>query len=108
MAYQYDKDLNPVDFLIKIVELWGIPEEDLPTFKHDWDTVVDKIRAGRAHELSGSDTLYLEAATKASSSKDRRPQPYSPIPAKPRAWAIKQSYMTVTFNHLLHVQSIRH
>ncbi|WP_273383015.1 Sau3AI family type II restriction endonuclease [Enorma phocaeensis] len=107
VAYQYDKDLNPVDFLIKIVELWGIPEEDLPTFKHDWDTVVDKIRAGRAHELSGSDTLYLEAATKASSSKDRRPQPYSPIPAKPRAWAIKQSYMTVTFNHLLHVQSIR-
>ena len=107
VAYLYDKNLSPVDFPIEIVELWGVPREDIPTFKQDWDTIVDKVRAGRAHELSGSDTLYLEAATKASSSKDRRPQPFSPIPAKPRAWAIKQSYMTVTFNDMLEVQSIR-
>ena len=106
IAYLYDKNLNPVDFPIEIVELWGIPREDIPTFRRDWDTVVDKIRAGKAHELSGSDTLYLEAATKASSSKDRRPQPFSSIPAKPRAWAIKQSYMTVTFNDMFEVQSI--
>ena len=82
IAYQYDKDLNPVDYLVKLVELWHIPPEDVPTFKKDWDTVVGKIRAGHAHELSGSDTLYLEAATKASSSKARTPQPYSTIPAK--------------------------
>lgn len=65
VAYQYEKDINPVDFLVKVVELWGVPQEDIPTFKSDWDTVVAKIRAGKAHELSGSDTLYLEAATKA-------------------------------------------
>ena len=105
--YLYDKDVSPVDFPIEIVELWGIPREDVPTFKQDWDTIVNKIRAGHAHELSGSDTLYLEAATKASSSSDRRPQPFSPVPAKPRAWAIKQSYMTVTFNEMLKVQSIK-
>lgn len=107
VAYLYDKDVSPVDFPIEIVELWGIPREDVPTFKRDWDTIVNKIRAGHAHELSGSDTLYLEAATKASSSSDRRPQPFSPVPAKPRAWAIKQSYMTVTFNEMLKVQSIK-
>lgn len=107
IAYQYDKDLNPVDYLVKLVELWHIPPEDVPTFKKDWDTVVGKIRTGHAHELSGSDTLYLEAATKASSSKARTPQPYSAIPAKPRAWALKSSYMTATFNHLLDAQRIQ-
>lgn len=106
IAYQYDKDLNPVDYLVKLVELWGIPPEDVPTFKKDWNTVVDKVRAGHAHELSGSDTLYLEAATKSSSSKTRTRQPFSPMPAKPRAWAIKPSYMTVVFNGMLDTQRI--
>ena len=106
IAYQYDKNLNPVDYLIKLVELWGVPPEDVPTFKRDWDTVVNKIRAGHAHELSGSDTLYLEAATKAATSKNRTKQPFSTIPAKPRAWAIKPSYMTAVFNGMLDAQQI--
>lgn len=106
IAYQYDKDLNPVDYLIKLVELWGIPPEDVPTFKRDWDTVVAKIKSGQAHELSGSDTLYLEAATKGSSSRDCSPQPFSPIPAKRRAWAIKSSYMTAVLNDMLDAQQI--
>ena len=74
IAYQYDKELNPVDYLVKLVELWGIPDEDIPTFKRDWDIVVRKIRRGRAHELSGSDTLYLEAATKAAKAAKRTEQ----------------------------------
>ena len=106
VAYQYDKNLNPVDYAVKLVELWGVPEEDAPVFKQDWDVVVTKIRRGLAHELSGSDTLYLEAATKASSSKDRRPQPFSSELAKPRAWAIKSSYMTTVLNQMLDMQSI--
>lgn len=106
IAYLYDKNLNPADYLIMLVELWGVPPEDAPIFKRDWETVVGKIRAGRAHELSGSDTFYLEACTKAATSKNRRPQPFSPIPAKPRAWAIKSSYMTTTFNDLLNAQAI--
>ncbi|WP_239464444.1 Sau3AI family type II restriction endonuclease [Collinsella tanakaei] len=106
IAYQYDKDLNPVDYLVKLVELWGVPPEDVPTFKKDWNTVVDKIRAGHAHELSGSDTLYLEAATKSASAKNRTRQPFSPIMAKPRAWAIKSSYMTAVFNGMLDSQRI--
>lgn len=107
IAYQYDKDLNPVDYLVKLVELWGIPEEDVPTFKKDWDTVVRKIRRGLAHELSGADTLYLEAATKAANSRKRTGQPFSEVPAKPRAWAIKPSYMTTVLNGMLGAQAIR-
>lgn len=106
VVYQYEKDINPVDFMVKLVELWGLPAEDVPTFKNDWNTVVDKVRDGRAHEISGSDTLYLEAATKAATAKDRRKQPFSDIPAKPRAWAIKNSYMTTVFNQMIKLQVI--
>ena len=107
IAYIYDKNLEPEDFLVKLVELWGVPREDVPTFRSDWNIVVKKVREGRAHELSGSDTLYLEAAPKAATSRSRTKQPYSSIPAKPRAWAIKPSYMTAVFNSMIDAQSIR-
>lgn len=106
IAYEYDKDLNPVDYFVDLVELWGIPPEDVPVFRRDWNAVVNKIREGKAHELSGSDTFYLEAATKASTGKDRRRQPFSSIPAKPRAWAIKPSYMTAVFNSMIDAKAI--
>lgn len=94
VTYLYDKQLNPLDYVVRGVARWSIPEEDIPQIKHDWETVVDKIRSGHAEDLSGSDTIYLEAATKASDSTVRRQQPYSDVPAKPRAWALKSSYMT--------------
>lgn len=107
VAYEYDPDTNPIDYLIKVVDLWGVPASDVPVFKHDWDTVVEKVRNGKAHELSGSDTLYLEAATKGATGKDRTRQPFSAVLAKPRSWAIKPSYMTVALNGMLDMQSIR-
>ena len=54
-----------------------------------------------AHELSESDTLYLGAATKSSSSTARRSQPYSNVMAKPRAFALKNSYMTFVLNNYI-------
>jgi DNA mismatch repair protein MutH len=107
MSYLYEPDANPVDYEFYIVELWGIPEEDFYTIKNDWETVVNKVRTGRAHEISGSDTLYLEACTKSANSNVRREQPYSDIPAKPRAWAFKQSYMTTISKKLLDAQGIQ-
>lgn len=94
ITYLHDPEKEPLDYEIEAVLHWGIPEEDLPQVKSDWETVVNKVRAGHAEDISGGDTLYLEAATKAASSKNRRPQPFSDIPAKPRAWALKGSYMT--------------
>lgn len=94
ITYLSDPDKDPLDYIVEAVIRWGIPEEDLPQIKQDWETVVNKVRSGHAEDISGSDTLYLEAATKARTSKDRRPQPFSDVPAKPRAWALKGSYMT--------------
>ena len=101
ISYLYDKDKDPLDYTIEVVSEWGIPEEDLPIIKKDWETVVDKVREGKAHEISGSDTLYLEACTKAANSSARRRQPFSSALAKPRAWALKASYMTAVQNRLI-------
>jgi DNA mismatch repair endonuclease MutH len=106
LFYMYEPGVNPVDYRFELAKLWEIPPEDLPTIKQDWQCVVDKVRAGRAHEISGADTLYLEACTKAANSAVRRPQPFSAEPAKPRAWALKQSYMTAIAQKLLDAQAI--
>ena len=108
ISYLYEKDKDPLDYIIEVAVRWGLPEEDMPQFKADWETVVNKVRAGRAHEISGRDTLYLEACTKSSNSSVRRKQPYSEIPAKPRAWALKGSYMTAVQQGLLaNMESIK-
>ena len=110
ISYLWEPDTDPLDCrveLVEIVSLPKLPEADLTQIKADWEAVVNKVRDGRAHELSGSDTLYLEACTKSSTSKVRRKQPYSDIPAKPRAWALKASFMTAMSNRLIEkMQSI--
>ena len=94
VSYLYEPDKSPLDYVIKAAAQWGFPEEDLPQIKQDWETVVDKVRSGHAEDISGGDTLYLEACTKAKDGSVRTKQPFSDVPAKPRAWALKPSYMT--------------
>ncbi len=101
IAYLYEKGKDPLDYEVLFADTWDIPQEDLPQIRRDWETVVEKVRAGHAEDISGSDTLYLEACTKAADSTIRRSQPYSDVPAKPRAWALKASYMTAIENGLL-------
>lgn len=101
ISYLWEKDKDPLDYKVELVELVNIlslPEEDLNQIKADWEKVVNKVRAGKAHEISGSDTYYLEACTKGAKGTDHRNQPYSDIPAKPRAWALKSSFMTAMSN----------
>jgi DNA mismatch repair protein MutH len=101
ITYLWEKDVDQLDYKILDVELWHIPKEDLPQIRHDWETVVNKVRSGHAEDISGSDTQYLEACTKAAHGTDRTDQPYSSVRAKPRAWALKASYMTAIENSLI-------
>lgn len=104
ISYLWEPEANPLDYrieLVAMIDFLELPKSDLAQIKADWNTVVDKVRSGRAHELSGSDTFYLEACTKAANASRRREQPYSSEPAKPRAWALKASFMTALSNHLI-------
>lgn len=98
--YKQETRVN-LDYHIKYARLFTPPEQDLKIIKHDYEIIVSKIRKGKAHELSEGDTLYLGAAPKGASSKDRRKQPYSGELAKPRAFAFKNSYMTYVLNNYI-------
>lgn len=93
--YLWEKEIqNRLDYMINYVNLFSPPKEDLKIMIDDYNFIKDKVTRGKAHELSEGDTNYLGAATKAATSADRRGQPYSDIPAKPRAFSFKNSYMT--------------
>lgn len=100
--YLYQKEITSrLDYRIGYVKLFTPPEADLKIIKHDFEIIVEKIRNGKAHELSEGDTMYLGAAPKAATSKDRRKQPFNDELAKPRAFAFKNSYMTYVLNNYI-------
>ena len=100
--YLYKKDISSnLDYRIGYSKLFTPPAQDIAIIKHDFEIIVSKVRSGKAHELSESDTLYLGAATKGETSENRRNQPFSDIPAKPRAFSFKTSYMTYILNNYI-------
>ena len=80
--------------LAKLVDLDQLSATDQRIIQEDWDIIADKVRKGLAHELSGSDTTYLEACTKGSAGSQRVTQPISNELAKPRAFALKSGFVT--------------
>ena len=99
MSYEYIKELKKGDYTIDNAILFSFPEEDLTIIKDDWHKIMQKIKTGRAHEISESDTLYLAACTKgATAAKSLRKQPFSTELAKQRAYSLKQSYMSYVLN----------
>lgn len=68
--------------------------EDLKQIEEDWNLIINKIKNGKAHEISEADTMYLGACTKGASALSTRKQPFSDIPARQRAFCFKSSYMT--------------
>lgn len=97
--YFYEKDKDIGDFLITDYQLYDMSQDE-ETIKNDFYIIREKVKCGRAHELSEGDTSYLGACTKARTSKDRTMQPFSPILAKPRAYSLKNSYMTGILNSI--------
>jgi len=96
--YLHDKDLEVIDYLIKLVDDWSYPKEDLQVIKKDWETINQKIKEGRAHEISEGDTFYLGACTKGSTAASSlREQPFNEVKAKQRAYSLKQGYV----NHII-------
>ena len=99
--YLYKEYVDRLQYEIHFVRLFTPKKEDINIIKHDYQLIINKIKEGKAHELSESDTLYLSACTKSSDSSKRRSQPNSDILAKPRAFAYKVSYMTYVLNNVI-------
>ena len=91
--YEYDSTKEAKDFIITDFQLYDMTN-DFNIFSNDFEIIKAKVLEGRAHELSEGDTSYLGACTKARTSADRTTQPFSDILTKPRAYSLKNAYMT--------------
>ena len=82
-------DKLDLEFLISI--LWRFPAKDLEIIRNDYETIINKIKAGKAHELSEGDTLYLGACRKGQKDDALRDQPFSQEKAVGRAFSLKMA-----------------
>lgn len=101
--YLRDKSEDRFKYPIKYVNLFTPPQEDLAIIIQDYLKIISKIKDGKAHEISESDTLYLGACTKgATAEKSTVPQYYGDkIPAKKRNFCFKRQYMDYVLNHYI-------
>ena len=106
ITFLHEPEKDEFDYEFEFVGTPMIPLEDMAVIRDDWETIVAKVKAGLAHEISGGDTNYLEACTKGASAKTVRRQPYSDIMAKQRAFALKSSYMTSFYDKSIRLESI--
>ena len=98
LFYLHEADVPVQQLLFIYAVLWQIPEKDLLIMKQDYERIIAKIRAGKAHELSEGDTTYLGACRKGQ--KGDTDVFYTlpngtraAIPAPKRAFSLKTQYM---------------
>ena len=100
--YHHNTNTHAGDFKIELADLWQCFKEDEAQLRADWQTIVNKVHAGKAHEISEGDTLYLGACTKGADAKSSmQVQPHSSIMAKGRALCFKSCYINHIFQVLL-------
>ena len=99
--YLYEPTKERLDYLINYINLFQFPEEDLEIIKNDYKIIIDKIKNGKAEELSEGDTNYLAACTKGANANSLREQPFSSQMAMQRAFCLKNSYMSYILNHYI-------
>lgn len=101
--YLRDKSVkNNLEYRINYASLYTPSKEDLLIIEQDYCIIRDKIRQGRANELSESDTMYLGACTKGSTAEKSTvyQEFYAPtIKARKRAFCFKTSYMSYILNN---------
>lgn len=102
--YLWEKEKNKFDYTIYFIYMYNPSEEDLIIIKEDFYKIKNKVLEGKAHELSEGDTLYVGACTKSSDSSVRTSQPFNSIPAKPRAFSFKNSYMTYIIRNYVNIE----
>ena len=65
-------------------------------------TIIDKIKQGKAHELSEGDTMYLGACRKGQKGESLMKQPNNPdVDAPRRAFSLKMAYMRTILDFII-------
>lgn len=98
--HNYDRNVSSIDYKFIYAILWLLPEKDLIIIKQDYNIIIEKIRQGKAHELSEGDTMYLGACRKGEKGSDTTMQPFCDIPAPTRAFCLKTAYMRTILSYV--------
>lgn len=98
LFYLHKTDVPVQQLLFIYSVLWQLPEKDLLIMKQDYEKIIAKIRAGKAHELSEGDTTYLGACRKGQKGDadvfyNLPDGTKAQIPAPKRAFSLKTQYM---------------
>lgn len=108
ICYLYEAGVDPTDVRFELADYWRLLGQDHRQIEKDWSTIVGKVRAGLAHELSEGDTQYLGACVKGpGGAKEYRSQPFSETPAVQRAFSFKPRYLNHVVNELMARQGRR-
>lgn len=98
--HQTNCDSLDLEFIFSV--LWKLPEKDLLIIRHDYEVIIDKIKQGKAHELSEGDTMYLGACRKGQKGDSLMKQPNNPdIDAPRRAFSLKMAYMRTVLEYVI-------
>jgi len=101
LFYLYQKNCDNLDLRFIFSVLWKLPEKDLLIIRHDYDVIIDKIKQGKAHELSEGDTMYLGACRKGQKCDSLMAQPNSSEGAPRRAFSLKMAYMRTILDYVI-------
>lgn len=94
LFYLHQSNCDNLDLEFIFSVLWKLPEKDLLIIRHDYEVIIDKIKLGKAHELSEGDTMYLGACRKGQKGESLMKQPNNPdVDAPRRAFSLKMAYM---------------
>ena len=77
-------------------------EKDFLIIRHDYEVIIEKIKQGKAHELSEGDTMYLGACRKGQKGESLMKQPFNTeIDAPRRAFSLKMAYMRTVLDYVI-------
>ena len=100
MFYLHQDKVSKLDLHFLFAVLWRIPEKDLLIIRQDYDTIISKIRSGKAETLSEGDTMYLGACRKGQKQDSLMTQHGSDVGAPRRAWSLKTTYMRIVLDEV--------
>ena len=103
--YEYAKGTAVLDLKVLLVDHWMPDATELRMIREDWELIRSYVKAGDAHLISESLTNILGACTKGAKGTDRVKQANNKEKAKPRAFALKQAFVTQIYERLLNQRS---
>lgn len=102
LFYLHQSKCDNLDLEFIFSVLWKLPKKDLLIIRHDYEVIIEKIKQGKAHELSEGDTMYLGACRKGQKGESLMKQPFNAeIDAPRRAFSLKMAYMRTVLDYVI-------